>query len=201
MFVIKCPKCEESIKDLAADYVQWRSDRRKCPSCGARLALSNPFLCYGLCSVIFAVLLVSLSYWNFGSIWLRMVIVVLLCWVFIPIVIRIFGRWQVLPYGVGESMKLQRWTMVVYISGLFLAIAVFVTFISFGLQYRNLLREAVDTESGSYTTENFLDAVKSGTLVAFGIAVIALTVYIFALVMRKRARIAQKQRELETNAE
>lgn len=121
MLEIKCPKCEAIIKNLVSDYLQWRSDTRKCPHCGTRLEISNSIFCFGLCGLIFGVVIGSSHYWDFGNEWLRLVIAVLICWAVMPVIIRIIGRWHVLS----DEQKISR---VVPVSILALAIVFGITY-------------------------------------------------------------------------
>jgi hypothetical protein len=61
-----------------------------------------------------------------------------------------------------------------------------------GFQYRALLSGLGDIESGVYATEEYLAAVKLSLAAGLGIMGIAFFVYIFALIMRKRAVISEK---------
>jgi hypothetical protein len=79
---------------------------------------------------------------------------------------------------------------------LFIA-AVLVTSIIVVLRYRGLLKDVNGAELGLYAAEDFMAAVGLTAMVGFGIAGVALIVYIFALFMRKKARMAEKLEELE----
>jgi hypothetical protein len=136
MFEIKCPKCEANIKGLLWDYVQWRSDRRKCPGCGAQLEISNPIFCCGLCGLIFGIIIGSSHYWNFGNAcppclrreWIRLVIAILICWMALPIIVRTTGRWQALPSNQTIAIRLKKWSQIIPISLAALAIALSITY-------------------------------------------------------------------------
>ena len=143
MLEIKCPKCQVLIGGWLADYIQWRSDRRKCPNCGALLEISNGIICFGLCGLIFGALFASSNYWPFARA-MSLVLVVVLCWTIMPIIVRTLGRWRVSTSGTAVSMKARKWSGVVHISGWVFAIAVIATFVIFGLQYKDLLADAVD---------------------------------------------------------
>ena len=196
MLEIKCPKCQAPVGGWRGDYIQWRSDRRRCPNCGALLEISNGIICFGLCGIIFGALFASSNYWPFARP-ISLVLVVVLCWAIMPIIVRALGRWRVSTSGTSVSMKARKWSGVAHISGWIFAVAVIATFVIFGLQYKDLLAEAVDVDSDLYSTENFLASVKSATLVGLGIAAVALAVNLFALAMRKRARLAEKQQQLQ----
>ena len=196
MLEIKCPKCQALFGGWLADYIQWRSDRRKCPNCGAQLEISNGLICFGLCGLMFAALFASSNYWPCARP-ISLVLVVVLCWAIIPIIVRVLGRWRVSTTGTLLSMKARRWSGVAHISGWVFAVAVLATFVIFGLQYKDLLAQAADMDSDLYSTEGFLASVKLATLVGLGIAAVALAVNLFALAMRRRARLAEKQQQLQ----
>ena len=186
MFEIKCPKCDGEIGGLARDYIRWRSDRRRCPNCGSGLEISNGFVCFGVCGLIFGAVLVSSHLWGIEGLWVRLAIVVAICWGILPIIVRAVGRWRIAPFGSEAAMKAQKWAGVAHISRWVLIISVIVTSVSVLLEYRALLKEAVDAGGDLYATENFLAAVKWGSLIGFGIAGVALIVNVIALIMRKK---------------
>jgi hypothetical protein len=128
MFEIKCPECKVNIKSILPDYVQWRSDRRKCPSCGVRLEVSNPILCFGLCGLIFGIIIGSSHYWAFGNKWLRLVIAVLICWLVLPIVVRANGSWRAVASEQKAGAGIQKWSRFVPVSILALAIVFGITY-------------------------------------------------------------------------
>jgi len=193
MLEIECPKCEGRIGGLAGDYMRWRSDRRKCPHCGAGLEISNGFVCFGLCGLIFGAVLVISHLWGFEWLWLRLATVVVLCWALLPIIVRLVGRWRIAPFVGEASIRARKWAGVAHISRWVLIISVIVTSVSVVLEYRALIEEALNIESDLYATENFLAAVKWGSLIGFGIAGIALIVNVFALIMRRKTLAADEQ--------
>jgi hypothetical protein len=65
------------------------------------------------------------------------------------------------------------------------------------LRYRGLLQDVSGTESGLYAAEDFMGAVGLTAVIGFGIAGFALIIYILALLMRRKARLAEKQEEME----
>jgi phage shock protein PspC (stress-responsive transcriptional regulator) len=196
MLEVKCPKCEAKTGGLAGDYIQWRSDRRKCPYCGVELEISNGIFCFGFCGLIFGVLLALSNIWGFEHVWLRLVVLVLLCWAIMPIVVRVFGRWRVIT-GVGRaSSEARKWAGVAHISRWVFSVAFIVTAVSMGLQYRALLSGLGDIDSGVYATEEYLAAVKLSLAAGLGITGIAFVVYIFALIMRKRAVTSDRERDI-----
>jgi len=128
MLEIQCPECEVKIKGLLRDYLQWRSDRRICPHCGAQLEISNAIFCFGLCGLIFGALVGSSHYWGLGNEWLSLVTAVLICWMVLPIIVRAVGRWQVLSSEQGGSIKKRNWSRIVLVSLSALAIAFGITY-------------------------------------------------------------------------
>ena len=128
MFEIKCLECKANIKGLLRDYLQWRSDRRKCPHCGVQLEISNAIFCFGLCGLIFGIIVGSSHYWAFGNEWHRLVIAVLICWMVLPIIVRAFGRWRALPSEQQAEAGIRKWTRLIPVSILALAIAFGITY-------------------------------------------------------------------------
>jgi len=140
MFEIKCPECKVSTKGLLRDYVQWRSDRRICPRCGVQLEISNAIFCFGLCGLIFGILVGSSHYWGFGNQWLRLVTAVLICWMVLPVIVRVVGRWQVLSSEQGGSIKKRSWLRIVPVSLSALAIVFGITYCVVHLAFWALVR-------------------------------------------------------------
>jgi hypothetical protein len=75
------------------------------------------------------------------------------------------------------------------------------TGITIVVRYRGLLKDVGGVESGLYATEDFLAAVGLTAVVGFSIAGAALIFYLFALFMRRKARLAEKQEELTLDGE
>lgn len=130
MFEIKCPECKANIKGLLRDYLKWRSDRRKCPHCGVQLHISNVIFCFGLCGLIFGVVIGSLYYLVFDRKWIRLLIAIalLICWIVLPIIVRTTGRWQASSIEQTGSSKIKKWTRFIPVSLLALAIAFTITY-------------------------------------------------------------------------
>ncbi len=145
MFEIKCPECKTNTKGLIRDYLQWRSDRRKCLHCGAQLEISNAVLCFGLCGLIFGIIVGSSHYWAFCNAcppfvwreWLRLVIAVLICWMVLPIVVRAVGRWRVLSSEQKAGAGIRKLSRLVPVSILALAIAFGIIYILYILIFCN----------------------------------------------------------------
>jgi hypothetical protein len=104
----------------------------------------------------------------------------------LPVIVRLVGRWRVAHSGSEATIGAQKWAGIAHISSWVLIVSVIVTSVSVVLEYRSLLEEAVDVGSDLYATENFLTAVKWGSLIGFGIAGIALIVNVFALIMKRK---------------
>jgi len=128
MFEIECPECKAKTGDIVRDYLQWRSDRRKCPFCAVQLETSNAIFCFGLCGLIFGALVGSSHYWGFGKEWLRLVTVVLICWAIMPIIVRAVTRWRAVPSEQGSLEKMGSCARVVPVSLSALAIAFGITY-------------------------------------------------------------------------
>jgi len=140
MFKIKCPECKANIKDLVRDYLQWRSDRRICPHCGVQLHISNTIFCFGLCGLIFGILVGSSHYWGLGNKWLSLVTAVLICWMVLPVIVRAVGRWHVLPSEQGDLIKERNWAQIVPVSLSALAIAFGITYCVVRLTFEAVVR-------------------------------------------------------------
>ena len=196
MLEIRCPKCDGGIKGLAGDYISWRSDRRRCPKCGSELSLSNSFICYGLCALIFGGLFTGLmlKFAGRGLMWLGLIGAIVVLWLILPVVVRLLGRWRTVD---GMVFKQARgWLMVVKVSRIVLLAAVAVAFVSLVLQYRDVLDAGWDLDSEPYSREGVRIIITPATVISGGAAVIMFCVYIFARVMRWREEIGFKQREL-----
>ena len=140
MFEIKCPKCQANIKNLSRDFLQWRSDRRKCPHCGVRLEILNVFFCFGLCGLIFGVIVGSSHYWAFGNEWLRLAIAVLICWMFLPIIVRAVGRWHILADRQKNAGAIRKLSRLVPVSVIVLAITFGITYCVVRLTFEAIVR-------------------------------------------------------------
>ncbi len=206
MLEIRCPRCEARMGGLLRDCLQWRSDRRKCPNCGAEFEISNGFVCFGLCSLIFTsmfvtFLLASATYLGIGGAWAGGLTAIVLCWALMPIIVRVLGRWRISSEGSAASVGARKWSWIAHISRWVFIVAVLVTGIIVVLRYRGLLQDVSGAESGLYATEDFLAAVGLTAVVGFGIAGAALIFYLFALIMRRKARLAEKQEKLALDGE
>jgi hypothetical protein len=133
--------------------------------------------------------------------WAGSLAAIVLCWGLMPVIVRVLGRWQISSGGSAASIRARRWSGIAHISRWVFIVAVLVTGIIVVLRYRGLFLDASSAESGLYVTENFLAAVGLTAVVGFGIAGVALIVYIFALSMRWKARLAEKQEKLALNGE
>ena len=196
MLEIRCPKCDGDIEGFAGDYISWRSDRRRCPKCGTELALSNSFICYGLCALIFGGLFTGLML-NFagrGLMWFGLGGAIVILWVILPVVVRLLGRWRTVDDA--RVDKASGWLMVVKVSRIVLLAAVAVAFVSLVLQYRHVLDAGWDLDSESYSREGVRIIITPATVISGGAAVVVFCVYIFARVMRWKTSISAKQREL-----
>ena len=187
MFEIKCPKCRVDIKGMAGDYIRWRSDRRECPACKGQLVISNSVVCFGLCGFLLGVLIGSSNFWVFGNEWGRIVTMVFICWAIMPVIVRIVGRWRVLPEDYSDSAGMKWWANVAYISGWVVAIALGITYSSAGL-YWKYLRELSTTGSAADVerVEIWFAAMRVYLLGGFVIILAAVAVNIFALIMKRR---------------
>jgi hypothetical protein len=128
MFEIKCPECKANIKGITSDYLQWRSDRRICPHCGVQLEISNAIYCFGLCGLIFGIIIGSSHYWDFGNEWLRLIVAVLICWMVLPIIVRVNGSWRAVASEQNTTAGIRKWTRLIPVSILALAIAFGITY-------------------------------------------------------------------------
>jgi hypothetical protein len=201
MFKIKCPKCGFRIGGFLADYVSWRSDQRKCPSCGTGLKLKflSRLLCYLILAAIFVVVLAVLMNWGVFLWQLRLVLAFLVFWAVIPVVFRALGRWKTFELrqmGTGAWF----WTVVMWGSLAVLAVSMCMVVVSIGRVYIEFIRQAGSLESGSGPGdgEGIFSFVPVEALVSFGVAFAALFVNFFARIMRRRALLEGKQQSLES---
>jgi hypothetical protein len=118
-----------------------------------------------------------------------------------PVIVRGLGRWRISSGGSAASIRARRWSGIAHISRWIFIAAVLVTGIIIVLRYRGLLQDVSGAESGLYVTEGFLAAVGLTAVVGFGVAGAALIVYTFALLMRWKARLVEKQEKLALEGE
>lgn len=201
MFKIKCPKCGFRIGGFLADYVSWRSDQRKCPSCGTGLKLKflSRLLCYLSLAAIFVVVLAVLMNWGVFLWQLRLVLAFLVFWAVIPVVFRALGRWKTFePREMGTSAWF--WTVVVWGSLAVLAVSMCMAVISIGRVYIEFIQQAGSLESGSGPGEGegIFSFVPVEALVSFGVAFAAVFVNFFARIMRRGALLKGEQQSLES---
>lgn len=208
MLEIRCPGCGAQISGLLRDYIRWRSDRRKCPSCGAGLEISNGFVCFGLCGLIFAIMFMLAVFLSVGAagltaggVWTGLFAAMVFCWGLMPVAVRGLGRWRVSRRGGAGSVGAGKWSGIAHISRWVFIVAVLSTGIIIVVRYRGLLQDVGGAESGLYATEDFLAAVGLTAVVGFGVAGAALIVYLFALIKGKKARLTEKQEELALSGE
>ncbi len=201
MFKIKCPKCGFRIGGFWADYVSWRSDQRKCPSCGTGLKLKflSRLLCYLILAAIFVVVLAVLISWGVFLWQLRLVLAFLVFWAVIPIVFRALGRWKTFErkeMGTGAWF----WTVVMWGSLAVLAVSMCMAVVSIGRVYIEFIQQVGSLESGSGPGggEGIFSFVPFEALVSFGVAFAAVFVNFFARIMRRSTLLEGKQQSLES---
>jgi hypothetical protein len=146
-------------------------------------------------------LLVSAAYLGIGGIWAGSLTAIVLCWGLMPVIVRGLGRWRISSGSSAASIRARRWSGIAHISRWVFIAAVLVTGIIIVLRYRGLLQDVSGTESGLYVTEDFLATVGLTAVAGFGIAAAALIFYLFALFMRRKARMAEKQEKLALDGE
>jgi hypothetical protein len=127
MFEIRCPNCNQEDKEIAADYLRWRSDRRVCPYCKAELVISNGLVCFGVCGFVFGVLIGVSVFWDLQISLTGAVLIVLVCWAILPIFVRAAGRWGIASVGREESVGVQRRSGLVHTSWWVAAISIGIT--------------------------------------------------------------------------
>jgi hypothetical protein len=133
--------------------------------------------------------------------WAGSLAAIVFCWGLMPVIVRGLGRWRISSGGSAASIRARRWFGIAHISRWIFVAAVLITGIVVVLRYRGLFRDASSAESGLYVTEDFLAAVGLTAVVGFGIAGAALIFYLFALFMRRKARMAEKQEKLALDDE
>ena len=107
MYEMKCSNCGEKIGWWWEGLVRPAFNSRICPACRVKLELLNPGFCHFINGIIFAVILVYIMFEGFPYMWLWVTLLGGFCWLIRPVIIRIFGRWVVWPYGEMETAKLQ----------------------------------------------------------------------------------------------
>jgi len=78
-----------------------------CPRCKRRLELINPGRCHLISGIIFAAGLLLLVFNRVPFLWLWVMIMGAVAWAINPVVVRLFGRWQVWSYNQAQSAKLR----------------------------------------------------------------------------------------------
>ena len=93
-----CPKCGTCVFTINLNFKPRRLGLFQCSNCGADLKLSNDLFISSLYGLSCGALIVSTGYWGFGSEWVRIVVVIALCWfVVLPIFCRLLGHWRIVP--------------------------------------------------------------------------------------------------------
>ena len=133
-------------------------------------------------------------YWGFGNEWTRLAIAVPPGWLIMFAIVRLVGRWQIVPSGLKDSVGVRKWSRVVSTSSWAGAIAAIIVTVNLHLQVRNL----VATLGGSWKSLQWDPVqvlrriiVQSG--IGFAIVGILFVVAISASVMKNRARAAERQ--------
>ena len=194
MHTIKCPQCGSDVRWFPPrSFSQWRTGKQQCSECGAWLECSNSTLVGGLSGLLFGGIIVGSRYCGFPNEWLRFAVVIAICWILGPFIVKTLGRWQVLPSGLKDSTKVQIWSRVLSISWWLAAIAITVTVINMGLLTRRLITilesTSYDPEIGEQAVQQWWFSVKLNAVVGYGVCSIALIGCIVASFMRRRARV------------
>lgn len=182
MFEIECPQCESAIGFGLADFFQQRVEQRDCQNCGAALELRNAGLFFVLNGMMFAGLIAMLGYWGFQREWIKVIIVVPVCWLTAPVLVQLVGQWRVRSGRGRDTIRAQRWSRVGSISGWIFGTAVALTAISYAMYFRKF----VFSDIGEKAIEEFSFALKYRVLAGVGISIVALAVTIIAWVIKRR---------------
>lgn len=95
-FCYNCPSCKAKLYPKWAGFKGWRLGLVYCKNCNTYMKLSNELFIASLYGVFCGALVVSTRYWGFGSEWLRIIVVIAICWFIVwPIFIRLLGHWKI----------------------------------------------------------------------------------------------------------
>jgi hypothetical protein len=180
MFEFECPRCKSLIGLELSDFFRQRIEGRDCPSCGAELELGNSALLFVFNGLVFGGLVMLLGYWGLKHEWLKVIIAVPLCWLMVPVIVQIGGRWRICSERVLDSVGVRRWSRAGSISAWIFGGAATMTIISFAVHYRKLMSNigdsvmAIDSDAAADFTFGMKFYVFGGAVVAFAALAVTL---------------------------
>lgn len=196
MLEMECQKCGRGIKWWPGDLFDPSGDKRVCPHCMEQYELGNPAICSILNGLIFASLMVGMTFIGLRYQWVRVVAAGLVSWFIHPFLVAVFGRWHSRSYRAEDSGKARIWVIVGAISGWIFGVAVVFTAICFGFLYRDLLIMGLDFAEGGEKAEaidEFVSGLKFRVAVGVGVAFMALVFGAIASLMRGRLQDVELQ--------
>ncbi|MCX5634922.1 MAG: hypothetical protein NTW55_03645 [Planctomycetota bacterium] len=109
-----CPKCGAGVFPKTQNFKQWQLGLFRCRNRGSDLKLSNGLFIASLYGLFCGALIVSTLYWGFSSEWVRIIVVIAICWFVVwPIFCRLLGHWQIvtdLSELIHPSPKARKWS-------------------------------------------------------------------------------------------
>ena len=95
-FCCSCPSCEGKVYPKLAGFKGCRLGLFYCKNCNTYMKLSNGLFLASLYGWFCGALLVSSQYWRLGSEWLRIIVVISICWfVMWPVFVRLLGHLKI----------------------------------------------------------------------------------------------------------
>ncbi len=197
MLSFKCPQCNENVSLRRRNFKQWRSGIYSCNNCGAKLKLSNGVFLgggYGLCC---GCLIVSTKYWGFGSEWIRLVIIIPVCWFFWSVLCRFLGHWRIVTKELQPnqySPRIKRYSRFEWLSFVLSWVALFSTFLIVRLQFSKINHICSTFEQAEHMTnsqllneiDTSLQTVIWGMIISFGLFLfLSVTCIIFSVMKNK----------------
>jgi len=159
------------------------------------LELCNAALFFVLNGLIFGGLMTVLGYWAFQNEWLKVILVIPVCWLIAPVIVQIIARWRVCSYEGIDAIGAQRWARAGSVSGWIFGTAVAMTALCLTRHYRNLLLNASDVAGGgeSDAFKEFMFGLKFHVALGIAVAIIALAVTLITWMMRRRLKGAGEE--------
>ena len=194
MLSIKCPKCQGKVT-RKIKKIPWCSNIWICKNCGVMLKCTNKIVLGGLSGLIAGSLIISSHYWSFGTMWLRYIIVVLICWSLWPLIVRLLGCWHIVTKTVKFNDYPTNIKRLVYLNRVSFGLLI-LCFLGVKFIWWHITKKIQSLDNHDSSLQMFSESISSLTSISYFIVLSSL---VFLLVcFYCSVRINRFKREFET---